>query len=313
MKACYVMIYALWTIPELLPAFMLKGSEVSRFVIGGADLMFPGIYIPTEGLPSSFLAGEPWAVKVPGNPAPIAVGTTTMSSTEAIKAGLRGKALRITHSYRDSLWGSVEDHFVPNSGFLENVVFEDPSLSSCQTSDSCEADRSIDQQNGISSEVVGEAGNVAYAVSDQDPSSTACTDSKNDIAERVVADVGDLKLLENVSTDELNVEDQHTLSTEDIDAILDKCLLQALHTTVKDKDLPIPGMVANLPENRESALLSWKLIGNARPNLVGNALPTVNRRRGLWMCEICLKTDMTRLDLARLASDKARLLSIWFD
>lgn len=32
------------------------------------------------------------------------VGATTMSSTEALKAGLRGKALRITHYYRDFLW-----------------------------------------------------------------------------------------------------------------------------------------------------------------------------------------------------------------
>ncbi|GFZ19808.1 cytosolic enolase [Actinidia rufa] len=38
-----------------------------------------------------------------------------------------------------------------------------------------------------------------------------------------------------------------------------------------------------------------------RPNLVGNALPTVNRRRGLRLCEIFLETDLTRLDLARLA------------
>lgn len=51
---------------------MLKGGEVSRYVIGGADLMFPGISVPLEGLPS-FVAGEPWSVKVPGNPAPIAV------------------------------------------------------------------------------------------------------------------------------------------------------------------------------------------------------------------------------------------------
>lgn len=35
--------------------------------------MFPGICIPPEGFPS-FAAGEPWAVKVPGNPSPIAVG-----------------------------------------------------------------------------------------------------------------------------------------------------------------------------------------------------------------------------------------------
>jgi hypothetical protein len=32
------------------------------------------------------------------------VGSTTMSSTEALKAGLRGKALKILHYYRDMLW-----------------------------------------------------------------------------------------------------------------------------------------------------------------------------------------------------------------
>lgn len=233
-------VFTLWKVPDLLPAFILKGGEVSRFIIGGADLMFPGIYIPAEGLPS-FLAGKPWAVKVPGNPAPIAVGTTTMSSTEALKAGLRGKALRITHYYRDSLWGSVEGHYVPNAGFLEDVVFEDPSLFASQTSDSCETDDSIDPQNGINNEEVGEASDVADAHSDLDPASQTHTDLQNDIAEQVVADVGDLKVTENASTDELNVEDQHTLSSEELDALLDKCLLQALHTTVTDKDLPIPG------------------------------------------------------------------------
>ncbi|PRQ22431.1 putative PUA-like domain-containing protein [Rosa chinensis] len=65
--------------------------------------MFPGISIPAEGLPLS-IAGEAWAVKVPGNRAPIAVGTTSMSCTEALKAGLRGKALKIAHYYGDLLW-----------------------------------------------------------------------------------------------------------------------------------------------------------------------------------------------------------------
>lgn len=64
-------------VPELLPAFVLKGGEVSRYIIGGADLMFPGISVPPEGLPS-FVAGETWAVKVPGNPAPVAVKLFTL-------------------------------------------------------------------------------------------------------------------------------------------------------------------------------------------------------------------------------------------
>ncbi|KAF9601199.1 hypothetical protein IFM89_017384 [Coptis chinensis] len=80
-----------------------EGGKVSHFIIGGAYLMFPGISIPAEGVPP-FQSGQPWAVIVPNNVAPIAVGTTTMSSTEALKAGLRGKALLITHYYRDSLW-----------------------------------------------------------------------------------------------------------------------------------------------------------------------------------------------------------------
>lgn len=70
----FVIVYTLWEVPHLLPAFVLKGGEVSRFVLGGADLMFPGISIPPEGLPS-FLSGQPWAVKVPGNLAPIAVSS----------------------------------------------------------------------------------------------------------------------------------------------------------------------------------------------------------------------------------------------
>ncbi|GFS30658.1 NOT2 / NOT3 / NOT5 family [Actinidia rufa] len=37
-------------------------------------------------------------------------------------------------------------------------------------------------------------------------------------------------------------------------------------------------------------------LSETRPDLVGNALPIVNRRRGLWLCEICLETDLTRLD-----------------
>lgn len=67
----------------MLPSFMLKGGEVSRYVLGGADLMFPGILIPPQGFPS-FSAGEIWAVKVPGNLAPIAVSLFIFLLTDVI-------------------------------------------------------------------------------------------------------------------------------------------------------------------------------------------------------------------------------------
>ncbi|XP_047160305.1 eukaryotic translation initiation factor 2D isoform X1 [Vigna umbellata] len=234
-------VYALWIVPELLPAFVLKGGEVSRFVIGGADLMFPGITVPPEGLPS-FRAGEPWAVKVPGNPAPIAVGSTTMSSDEALKAGLRGKALRITHYYRDLLWESPEGCYVPNAGFFEDVVFEDPSsLQASCDSDSTDVtgETSTDQQNNQKSDEVVESLDVNELQHDSASGLISPDDGENDAATGVTEGMADLKLPDTASGNDPN--DQQTLSTADIDSLLDKCLLQALHTTVKDKDLPLPG------------------------------------------------------------------------
>lgn len=119
-------------------------------------------------------------------------------------------------------------------------MFEDPSFSAPQTSDLCEAED--EQQNGVNDRV-GEASNVVDAPEDPDlnATSTSSTDLKNEFAEQVVEDMRELKVNENVSTEDANVEEQQNLSSEDVDALLDKCLLQALHTTVKDKDLPIPG------------------------------------------------------------------------
>ncbi|KAG9457065.1 hypothetical protein H6P81_001573 [Aristolochia fimbriata] len=244
-------VYSLWTVPDLLPAFMLKGGEVSQFVIGGADLMFPGISIPPEGLPS-FLAGQAWAVKVPGNPAPIAVGITTMSSAAALKAGLRGKALRILHFYRDSLWDSVEGHYVPNAGFLEDAVFEDPSLlSAAETSGACGVvdDSPIEALGKTENE--GDAEQLMHSQlesrrdangSAQDADGSTHIDNKSAVCEEIREDVKSLKIADGVSPEESTDEKgQRPLSIEEIDTLLDKCLLQALHTTVIDKDLPMSG------------------------------------------------------------------------
>ncbi|KAL8225868.1 hypothetical protein R6Q57_018425 [Mikania cordata] len=231
-KTIFPTVYALWKVPYLLPAFILKGGEVSRYVVGGADLMFPGISINAEGLPD-FLAGESWAVVVPGNPAPIAVGSTCMSSSEALKAGLRGKALKISHHYRDALWESAEDRYVPNAGFLDDVVFEDPSLPT--TSQQSDTEVTSDHENDADnkgSEVV---------LNDMDASQTDSSSrlqSNPNLEEQVTTDIGDLKVTES---DKGVTEDQISVSVEDVDALLDKCLLQAFYTTVKEKDLPIAG------------------------------------------------------------------------
>lgn len=38
-------VYALWRVPHLVPHFLLKAWEVSKFVVSGADLMLPGVQV----------------------------------------------------------------------------------------------------------------------------------------------------------------------------------------------------------------------------------------------------------------------------
>lgn len=131
---------------------------------------------------------------------------------------------------------------MPNAGFFEDVVFEDPALSSCQTSESCDdANDSSHNQDVTNDKEVGESVDVADDHSVPNSASTTQIDAGNNTAEEITSGVADLKVTDTAVADEFIAEDQHPLSTEDVDTLLDKCLLQALHTTVKDKDLPMPG------------------------------------------------------------------------
>ncbi|XP_020585725.1 eukaryotic translation initiation factor 2D [Phalaenopsis equestris] len=233
-------VYALWMVPELLPAFVLKGGEVSRFVIGGADLMFPGISIPSEGFPS-FLAAQPWAVKVPGNAAPIAVGTTMMSSTEALKAGLRGKALRVLHYYRDSLWELAEGCYVPNGGFLEDIVIEDPALNATSHTSDALGNILNDALDTVSDNNMQHL-NIPSVHPEEDNDSLHGDSRRDDFGE-MAADIIRLNVSESVSAEVQNEVKDHLAQSNEIDSLLDKCLLQAFHMTVKDKDLPLSGSI----------------------------------------------------------------------
>ena len=132
---------------------------------------------------------------------------------------------------------------MPNTGFYEDAVFEDPAtVSSFQTSDLTEGDygTSNDQQHNSTESIGGvESLDVNDAPADSAHALTTPNDAANDSTNGLTDGVGDLKLQDVDPVDEPN--DQPSLSTADIDSLLDKCLLQALHTTVKDKDLPMPG------------------------------------------------------------------------
>ena len=72
---------------------------------------------------SSCSTGNELKALLAGNPAPVAIGETEMSSTEAKAAGGKGKFLRILTVYRDALWDVAAAQpsrplLIPNAGYL---------------------------------------------------------------------------------------------------------------------------------------------------------------------------------------------------
>lgn len=126
---------------------------------------------------------------------------------------------------------SAEGHYVPNAGFWEDVVMEDPAFLASGSGEEI-SDASAGQQTSTGNEEDASALETA---------STSATDAKNGTEEDIVGSMNEVNLGDDVSANEANTEKQNPLSTEEVDALLDQCLLQALHTTLKEKDLPIPG------------------------------------------------------------------------
>lgn len=132
---------------------------------------------------------------------------------------------------------SAEGRYVPNAGFLEDVVFEDPSVStiSQQSDNDATSDHVNNDADNRESDVAMNGSDASYTDSSSKMQSNPNTD------QQIMTDFDDLKVSENVQSDKGTNEDQNALSVEDVDALLDKCLLQAFYTTLKDKDLPIAG------------------------------------------------------------------------
>eukprot|EP00898_Chlorokybus_atmophyticus_P001535 jgi/Chlat1/2382/Chrsp17S02649 len=215
-------VFALWEVPTLVPAFTLKHSEVSRWVLGGADAMLPGVDIPEGGF-QPFREGEVWSVKVPGNPAPIAVGTTALDSQAA--ASGRGKALRVVHFFPDTLWESAPGKPVPNEGFQHDVVksLGDEAGPAPESAEGDELHRDATEAPAADPEDAATAAATAGMATLLTAESHAAQDNGKEEAE-----------VEAPSA-------SATVPVEDMDSLLQNCLLLALHKLVKDKDLPIAG------------------------------------------------------------------------
>uniref|UniRef100_A0A7N8Y5X8 Eukaryotic translation initiation factor 2D n=1 Tax=Mastacembelus armatus TaxID=205130 RepID=A0A7N8Y5X8_9TELE len=101
-KRLYPTVYVLWRLPALLQTFR-TWPPVLQKLIGGADLMLPGVVVPSSGLPKVD-QGDCCAVSVVNNRAPVAVGTAAVSSAEMNNLGMKGRGVCVLHTYMDNLW-----------------------------------------------------------------------------------------------------------------------------------------------------------------------------------------------------------------
>lgn len=135
---------------------------------------------------------------------------------------------------------SAENRYVPNAGFLEDVVFEDPSFvaapeeSDSYTQETCALEEQDDEHNVQPDLVVGSElqseNDDQFQISD-----------KIETSEVMEEALSGLSIADSAPAGPSDEKEQHSLSSEEIDALLDKCLLQALHNSVVEKDLPISG------------------------------------------------------------------------
>uniref|UniRef100_A0A667I6Q0 Eukaryotic translation initiation factor 2D n=1 Tax=Lynx canadensis TaxID=61383 RepID=A0A667I6Q0_LYNCA len=230
-KNLYPTVYALWSYPDLLPAFTTWPPVLEKLV-GGADLMLPGLVVPPAGLPQ-VQKGDLCAIALLGNRAPVAVGVAAMSTAEMLTSGLKGRGFSVLHTYQDHLWRSGDKSSPPS---LAPLALDPPDLS--EEKESVQADPALqgdlrrltlegEEENG---EVQRMCGEKSLSEASEDPS---------------------VRGLNPDPTDSKTLQEQ-------MDELVQRCFLHALKCQVRKADLPLltstflgSHMLSCCPEGRQ--------------------------------------------------------------
>ncbi|CAH3015379.1 unnamed protein product [Porites evermanni] len=126
-------VYTLWKFPDLLLSFTTWPPVLEKLK-GGADLMLPGVVVPSEGVSAlgRFEKGAICSVCLNENRAPVAVGVTLVSSRDLLEDGMRGKGVMIYHVYQDLLWAHGSKRPLPQLTVLDDEVKTDEVKNSLQ-------------------------------------------------------------------------------------------------------------------------------------------------------------------------------------
>uniref|UniRef100_A0ACB8F582 Uncharacterized protein n=1 Tax=Sphaerodactylus townsendi TaxID=933632 RepID=A0ACB8F582_9SAUR len=222
-RRLYPTVYTLWTHPDLLPAFT-TWPPVLHKLAGGADLMLPGVVVPSSGLPQVD-RGTLCAITLVGNRAPVAIGIATMSTMEMLAAGMKGKGFTVLHTYMDQLWSLGDKTCPPTIAFLEaEPVTEEEEQGDKREENKVPENRPIDPslQTDIGNVNLNETIESADVGENEEP-------RENGAAETIEED--------NLDTLQ-GLEDSRS-PQEQMDALLHQCFFHALKCKVKKSELPL--------------------------------------------------------------------------
>ncbi|XP_069401368.1 eukaryotic translation initiation factor 2D isoform X1 [Ovis canadensis] len=208
-KNLYPTVYTLWSYPDLLPTFTTWPLVLEKLV-GGADLMLPGLVVPPAGLPQ-VQKGDLCAVALVGNRAPVAVGVAAMSTAEMLASGLKGRGFCVLHSYQDHLWRSGDKSSPPSIAPLALDPLDLSEEKGCVKADTA-------LQGDMRQLTLEEEEEVQQRCEEKSPSEAMEDPGPGGLH----ADPTDSKTLQ-----------------EQMDELLQRCFLQALKCCVRRADLPL--------------------------------------------------------------------------
>ncbi|XP_004070820.1 eukaryotic translation initiation factor 2D [Oryzias latipes] len=215
-KRLYPTVYLLWRYPALLPVFQ-TWPPVLQKLIGGADLMLPGVVVPSRGLPE-VNQGDCCSVTLVNNRAPVAVGKAAVSTSEMTSLEMKGRGLFVLHTYMDYLWAFGDKSSPPSLSDTESEDLENSE--ECETSEQ-EAETEVEKCE--------ERQSFGETVSDP-----ACCGLEKLILTQTEEDKGE-------PSSELEEEHQEEKKTpqEEMDALLLQCFFHALKSKVRKSELPL--------------------------------------------------------------------------
>ncbi|XP_033982599.1 eukaryotic translation initiation factor 2D [Trematomus bernacchii] len=219
-KRLYPTVYVLWRYPALLPTFM-TWPPVLQKMVGGADLMLPGVVVPSSGLPD-VKHGDYCSVTLVNNRAPVAVGTAAVSTGEMHSLGMKGRGVCVLHTYMDHLWAFGDKSGPPS---LPNAE--------CDGQEEYEEEYEVNEMEMEEEEVVGKC-----AEEEQCPGETVTDQACSGVDALSLAEQEEEKGEKGNEEEDGNQDDQK-MPQETMDALLLQCFLHALKSKLKKSELPL--------------------------------------------------------------------------